>query len=298
MAKKMMLFVAVLFTFAVASACSTTAATGGEASGKKQVIRLGLSPQEDSAEILRQYRPFEQYMEGTTGYDFELFVGADYTAVVEAINAGKLDAAWFGPTEYLLAKEITEADIEAFAQATQAEGAVPYQSWVIVRSDSGLNKVSDLKGATFAFTDPASTSGYIFGNYQLVQEGFDPKKDFKEVIYSGSHDASVLAVANGTVQGAVVSSRLLDGFYESGLVKEEDIHVLTKSMDIPNDLMAYRTALPKEVKQKLADAINDTAGIKKALEGTGYGAFKQVSDSDYDVVREAFKLAGVKPSFD
>ncbi|MGG3890814.1 phosphate/phosphite/phosphonate ABC transporter substrate-binding protein [Metabacillus fastidiosus] len=287
----------VISVLIVLAGCSTN--TGAKTNKNSEVtIQLGLSPQEDSVEILRQYKAFKEYMEGRTGYNFELFVGADYTAVVEAINSGNLDVAWFGPSEYLLAKEITEADIEAFAQATQEEGASPYQSWVIVNSKSKIQTVEDLKGKTFAFTDPASTSGYIFGNYKLIQEGFDPKKDFGKIAYSGSHDASALSVANGTIDGATVSSRLLEGFYESGLVKEKDIRVVTKSMEIPNDLMAYRSNLPEDVKQKLRDAINDSEGIKKALAGTGYGAFKEVNDSDYDIVREAFKLAGVEPSFE
>lgn len=100
------------------------------------------------------------------------------------------------------------------------------------------------------------------------------------------------------MDGATVSSRLLEGFYESGLVNEKDIRVIAKSMEIPNDLMAYHSDLSEDVKEKLRDAINDTEGITKALAGTGYGAFKEVNDSDYDIVREAFKIAGVEPSFE
>ncbi|MGC8229334.1 phosphate/phosphite/phosphonate ABC transporter substrate-binding protein [Pseudobacillus badius] len=281
----------------ISTGCSSK--TGEKLDRNSEVtIRMGLSPQEDSAEILRQYEAFKEHMEEKTGYKFDLFVGADYTTVVEAINSGKLDVAWFGPTEYLLAKEITEVDIEAFAQATQEEAASPYQSWVIVNSKSDIKTVEDLKGKNFAFTDPASTSGNIFGYYQLIQEGLDPKKDFANVTYSGSHDASALSVANGTLDGATVSSRLLEGFYESGLVNEKDIRVIAKSMEIPNDLMAYHSDLSEDVKEKLRDAINDTEGITKALAGTGYGAFKEVNDSDYDIVREAFKIAGVEPSFE
>lgn len=286
-----------IFTVCITAGCASSS-DAAEGENEDKIIRLGLSPAEDSAEILRKYEGFKEYMEESTGYEIELFVGADYTAVVEAFNSGHLDVAWFGPSEYLLAKEITNADIEAFAQATQEDDSVPYQSWIIVNSKSDIQSVEDLKGKTFAFTDPASTSGNIFGNYELIQQGFDPKNDFGEVTYSGSHDASALSVANGNLDGAAVSSRLLEGFYDSGLVNEEDIRVIAKSMEIPNDLMAFRTDLSDDVKQNLRDAINDEEGVTQALEGTGYGHFVEVDDSDFDIVREAFELAGVEPSFE
>ena len=89
------------------AACSGSGASGdaGENTEETTVetIRLGLAPDEDSAAVLAKYEPFVEYLSQATGLTVEPFVGADYTAVIEALNSGHLDVAWFGPSEYILA---------------------------------------------------------------------------------------------------------------------------------------------------------------------------------------------------
>lgn len=269
----------------------------GQTQQQTQTLRLGLSPNEDSAEVLKKYEAFTNYLAEATGMEVEPFVGADYTAVVEALNSGHLDVAWFGPSEYVLATDIVNSGVEAFAAAIQEEGSVPYQSMFIVKADSPMNSLEDIKGHSLAFTDPASTSGHIFGRYTLVQAGIDPEEDCSQVIFSGSQDACLLAVVNSQVEVGCVSSRNLQGFVESGMVEEDSYKVIATSVEIPPDPIAMRSDLPQETKDAIKEAfLNDTPELENALEGTGFAKFDgSVNDDSYQLVRDAYEVAGVTP---
>ena len=273
-----------------ATACSS------ESSENTQVIRLGLAPDEDAASVLKKFDPFVHYLKEKTGYDIEPYVGADYTAVIEAMNSGNLEVAWFGPSEYVLATDEVQNGVEAFASATQAAGTPEYRANFITLADSPINGPEDFSGRSIAYTDPASTSGHIFARYALEQEGINEPDLFSNVIYAGSHDAALMAVTQKQTDLAVVSSRKLPGMFESGVAKPEDIKVVLESEQIPADPVSFSSSLPEHVKETLRKAfLSDDPELRTALEGTGFEGFDVVNDSDYDVVRHAYDAAGLKP---
>jgi phosphonate transport system substrate-binding protein len=133
------------------------------------------------------------------GMEVTPFVAADYNGVIEAMRSKRLDVAYLGPFSYVLGT--TVADIEAFAVAeTKKAGRSYYHSQIVAHKDSGIRTVNDLKGKTFAFVDPSSTSGHLFPKAGLLKAGFNPDKDFGRVIFSGSHDSSAIAVQNKKVE--------------------------------------------------------------------------------------------------
>nr|WP_279153110.1 phosphate/phosphite/phosphonate ABC transporter substrate-binding protein [Pseudomonas mosselii] len=173
--------------------------------------------------------------------------------MIEALRAGKLDVAYLGPFSYVLAKQM--ADAEAFAVAvTRKTGSSAYHSLIIARNDSGIRSLQDLQGKTFAFVDPSSASGHLFPKAGLEQAGHDPKTLFSRVIFSGSHDASILAVENRKVDAAAVADRILASAVHNGQVKRQDFHVVWTSPDIPESPMVWRKGLDPELQAKLRNA--------------------------------------------
>ncbi|MEU3271391.1 phosphate/phosphite/phosphonate ABC transporter substrate-binding protein [Saccharomonospora sp. NPDC006951] len=287
-----------LVTAAIGLLASVALAGCGAGGGDSDsgTIRLGLAPDEDSAAVLRKFEPFISYLSEETGLEIEPYVGADYTAVIEAMDSGHLDAAWFGPSEYVLATSAVDNGVEAFAAAIQAEDTVDYRTSFVVRSDSGIEGVEDFAGKTVAFTDPASTSGHIFGRYALAEAGHDADELFGRVVYSGSHDASLLSVVNGQADVAAVSSRKIAGFIEGGLVERGEITTVFESVEIPADPITYRADLPAEVKESLSSALlEDSPALEASLEGTGFARFDKADDKVYDLVRDAYAATGLEP---
>ena len=219
-----------------------------------------------------------------SGMKVRPFVANDYNGVIEALRSGKLDIAYLGPFSYVLASEVANA--EAFAVAvTKKTGTSSYQSLLITRKDSGLDSVAKLKGKTFSFVDPSSASGHLFPKAGLLAEGYDPDLYFSRVIFSGSHDANIMAVANGKVDGAAVADRILASAIAKGVVKADDFQVVWRSQPIPESPMVWRKSLDAATKQKVAAALADIKDLPWGDQGVLNG-FAPTNDQAYDVVRQ------------
>ena len=211
----------------------------------------------------------------------------DYNGVIEAMRSGKIDIAYFGPFSYVLASQLANA--EAFAiPVTKKTGQSSYHSIIITKKDKGLSTVPQLQGKTFAFVDPSSASGHLFPKAGLKGEGIDTDKYFSRVIFSGSHDASIMAVANGKVDAAAVADPIFSNAVTKGLVKAEDFQVVWRSQAIPESPMAWRKSLDAATKQKVAAAMAEIKGLPWGDRGELNG-FAPTNDAAYDVVRNTAK---------
>ena len=121
-----------------------------------------------------------------------------------------------------------------------------------------------------------------------MTDGMDPESHFSRVIFSGSHDASIMAVANGKVDGAAVADRILESAINKGHVKREDIQVIWRSQPIPESPMAWRKSLDEGVKKKVAEAMVDIKDLPWGDQGVLNG-FAPTNDQAYDVVRQTAK---------
>ncbi len=254
----------------------------------ENALRIGLIPSEDSQSMIESSQLVLDQLQAQLGMPVKPFVATDYNGVIEALRSKKLDAAYLGPFSYVLANQV--ADVEAFAVAvTKKTGKSAYRSLVVARTDSGIRSLADLKGHTFAFVDPSSTSGHLFPKAGIEQAGYKPDELFSRVIFSGSHDASILAVANGKVDGAAVADRILASAIAQGQIKDGDLQVVWSSPDIPESPMVWRKDLDPALKQKLAAALAQVKDVPWGDQGMLNG-FQPTSDDAYDVVRDTAKV--------
>ena len=130
----------------------------------------------------------------------------DYAAVVEGLATNKIDLAWLGGFTFVQARMRTNGGAVPIAQ--RAEDAV-FTSRFIVPAGSTAKTLADLKGKTFAFGSPSSTSGHLMPRYFLLQAGIDPERDFKSVAFSGAHDVTVAFVASGRAEAGVLNASVL-----------------------------------------------------------------------------------------
>jgi phosphonate transport system substrate-binding protein len=274
------------FLRVAALACLSISAASQVAASDK--LRIGLIPSEDSQAMIESSKQVLSTLESKLGMPVEPFVATDYNGIIEALRAGKLDVAYLGPFSYVLATSV--ADVEAFAVAvTKKTGQSAYKSLILARKDSGIHQLSDLKGHTFAFVDPSSASGHLFPKAGLEQAGFDPGTLFSRVIFSGSHDASILAVANRKVDAAAVADRILANAVAKGLVKQDDFDVVWSSRPIPESPMVWRKNLDPALKQNVAAALASIKDVPWGDQGQLDG-FQPTTDAAYDVVRDTAKV--------
>lgn len=251
------------------------------------VLTVGLIPSEDSRAMIANSQKMMDMLSKSLGMPVKPFVAADYNGVIEALRSKRLDVAYLGPFSYVLGT--TVADIEAFAVAeTKKAGRTYYHSLVIAHKDSGIKNVADLKGKTFAFVDPSSTSGHLFPKAGLMKAGFNPDKDFGRVIFSGSHDSNAVAVQNRKVDAVAIADRILDAAIAKGLAKREDLVVVWKSDPIPESPTVWRKDLDPALKKRIQAAFMDVKDIPWSDQGELNG-FHPTNDAAYNVIRDTAK---------
>jgi phosphonate transport system substrate-binding protein len=223
---------------------------------------------------------------------------ADYNAVVEAMRTGHADIASFGPVTYVQAVERAGVEAMVIVAPFGDKSQAGYTSKIIVKAGSPIKTLQDLRGKTFAFVDPASTSGNyvptleLMNAFGMTNEDFHTNgRFFSSVSFSGRHQNGLQAVINGDVDAAPVASDILDAELAAGRVKESDFVVIHQSPLIPNAPISIRKELPADLKAKVKQFF-------LAYKNPGYfqymlgwpperqPEFVEASDRDLDYVRD------------
>lgn len=268
-----------------AAATSTTAAASAAPKISLQKLNLGAIPAENTTKVLEDTKPFAEALSKQLGIPVDVFVGNNYTAVIEALSSGKIDVAIFGPFSYVLAADKYNA--QAFALQLGKDGSTSYNSLIVTTPKTGIKTLADLKGHTFSFVDPASTSGNLIPRYTMVKNGLDPDKDVQGT-FAGGHDASVLGIISGKTDAGAVASDVFANLIASGKFKESDVVIINKSDPIPNSPVAYRKELSDGDKAAIKNAflsIKDPA----ALQSLNTAGYTDNSDKNYDLLRDIAK---------
>lgn len=264
-----------------------------------KVLRLGFAPFENQADVLKKAQPVVRALSRALGVPVKPFVAGDYPGVVEAMRAGKLDVAFYSPAALVMAERVAKARV---ILKSVYKGRSIYYSAIITRKDSPIKTLADLKGKSFAFVDPGSTTGGIYPRVMLLNAGVTPEKDFSHTIYAGGHDAAVLAVVNGKVDAAATfanDTRGEDVPWKHMLKdKAGAIRVLSYSRPIPNGAVAVSEkldpAVVAKVKQAFLDLGKTQSGRQELAKMYLIEQFAPASSADYDPVREAFNKVGLK----
>jgi phosphonate transport system substrate-binding protein len=248
-------------------------------------LNFGVVPVEDLEETTARFEPLAKHLEESLGIPVNLTVGADFAAVVIAMEFGNLDLAYLSPSAYLQAA--TQAGAEAFAREDLAKTGSGFHSIIVTRSDSGIETLEGARDKTFAFVDPNSTSGYYAPlNYFNTEAQLQPETFFSNVVFSGSHESSIEGVAEGIYDVAVTSDQEIDiAILDKEISSWDDINVLWQSELIPSSPLAYRKDLPESFKAALQEAVLSFSD-QAVLERWGLKGFVPTTDADYNMVRE------------
>src|ERR1700728_1500102 len=261
------------------------------------VVRFGVEPFDTTAKLVPIYDHIGKLIGEKIGCEVKVYVATNYNAEIEAMRNGKLEIGEFGPLGYVLAHQIAKAEaVAAFGDADLKPNT--YWASLVTYPASGIKTVAEIKGHSFAFSDPASTSGHLFPAYGLRKGGLDPDKDVKAV-YAGSHTASFEAVYNHKVDAGELNREQLQSATQRGHYKDGDLVFLWKSDPIPTDPFAVRGDLPDAFKKKLADAVQhlDLMSLdpadRKILVGAGITQLVPQTDQAYDLIRDLVKTLNI-----
>ena len=275
----------------VAFACAASACF--TATFAADVLRVSAIPDEAPAELQRKFAPLGKYLEKETGLKVSFVPVTDYAAVVESLATKKLDLAWLGGFTFVQAKIRTGGTAIPIAQREEdARFTSKY-----VTADPAIKTLADLKGKTFAFGAPSSTSGSLMPRFFLQQAGLNPEKDFKTVAYSGAHDATVAFVAAGKADAGVLNASVWDKLVELKKVDPEKVRVFATTPPYFDYNWTVRGDLDPALIKKLTDAFlkldPNNPEHKEIMALQRASKFIPSKKENYDGIEQAARSAGL-----
>ncbi len=232
------------------------------------------------------YLDLLNYLEVRLNRPVELVQRASYEEINDLIELGEVDIAFVCTGAYLLGVRDFEMRILA---VPEINGGNTYQSWVIVPAASAAERFEDLRGATFAFTDPLSNTGRLYPLYLLQQRGETPESYFARTFFTFSHDAAIQAVASGLADGAAVDNLIFEYLLAREPELAQKVRIIHRSTDfgIPPVVVNpnIRPQLYSEL-QGLLLAMDESPEGRRVLETLGIDRFVVADDSLYESARE------------
>ncbi|WP_022818859.1 phosphate/phosphite/phosphonate ABC transporter substrate-binding protein [Fusobacterium russii] len=255
---------------------------------------MGFVPLSNSEKLVEEIKPLENMLAEKIGEKVEGFIATNYIGVVEALGTGTIDFALIPPFAYILANK--KHGSEALLTSLNKNNEPGYYSVIVTRNDSGIDKVSDLKGKKIAFVDPSSTSGYIFPAVILMDNGIDIEKEIKYQ-FAGGHDKALQLLVNGDVDAVGTYENSLKKFSKEFPEIEKNTKILEKSDLIPGITLTVSSNLSEEKKTKIKEAFlavtEEKEGQEILLKLFGLKGFQEANKNNYDSIKVKLEKLGI-----
>jgi phosphonate transport system substrate-binding protein len=265
-------------------------------------FRIGLLGGENTQDRLARYDEFQKLLSAHLKMPVKLFPAADYAGVMQGIAAGQLEAAEFGASGFAGAWLDCKC-VEPVVVPQEKDGSTYYYSVMVVRADSGIKTLEDMKGHSLAWADPNSTSGYLIPSATLKTKGIKLEDGayFSKTGFSGGHEQGVVAVLNKQYDAAVTwtsgQGEMSEGYTRGNLrsmvdrkmLKMSDINIIWQSGKIPNGPWAVRTALPTYLKKAFVTFLLDLPTSNRKVyddveQGSGVGYAPATMELYQDII--------------
>ncbi|WP_022723167.1 phosphonate ABC transporter substrate-binding protein [Rhodopseudomonas sp. B29] len=292
---------------AAALALTASAASAQDYKTKYPELTFAVVPAENASGVTERWTPFVAYLSKELGVKVNLRIANDYAAVIEGQRSGNIQIASYGSASFARAR-LTGVKTEAFANDINKDGSTGYYSVFFVKANSPYKAIDDLKGKNLGLVDPNSTSGNNVPRFELDKMGIaDAEGYFGKVVFTGSHENAILALAQGTVDVAAnqwtseddstLAQMLHKGMLKNAdgtPMKKDDFRVIHKSAPILNGPYAYNADLPDDLKAAITKAFMEAPTKEKDVfdrlsDGQKLG-FHPATTKDWDATIQLIKF--------
>ena len=212
-----------------------------------------------------------------------------YKDLAMSVREGSSDIAWLPPVAYAwLAEAVTPLG------SIVREGKTSYGAALVVRKESGIETLEDLKRVRAGWVDPWSAAGYVMPRLEIAKAGIQPHQAFASEKFYGTHTAALAALTDDACD--------VIGTYDGAWGDRDDIRVLARFSDIPNDIIAVRRNLaPAEYELALKafrDACVDEKGrplVQAVFDGD---ELRETLDASHEALRLAYEKGIANGLFD
>ena len=295
--------------FTLAFALAATTALGSAAVAQEiEEFNIGVLGGENAQDRMTANQCLADYSSEALGVPVKVFTPADYNGVIQGLLGGTIDMAWLGASAYAAVYLEDPEAVTPVLVKTNLDGSYSYHSIGFARAESGIASLDDMKGKTFGFGDPNSTSGYLIPSVEIPAATGSTMENgdyFEEVVFTGGHEQTIVAVNNGDVDAGVTwadgqgnwedgyNSGALRKASDAGIVDMNELVEIWRSKPIPEGPIVLRSALPEEIKAKMTDLV---ANLNETDPDCAYGVaagdtagFTPIDHSAYETIVEVRK---------
>jgi len=249
-------------------------------------LRMAVAAVNSPRSTLTHYADLVNYLAVRLDMPGQLIQGKTYAEINDLVREGNVALAMVCTNPYVEGRE--DFGMQALA-VPQVNGQAVYYSYLIVPADSPAQNLHDLRGQTFAFTDPLSNSGRLVIVYQLALLDETSESFFSRYIFTYSHEHAIKAVADGLVNGAAVDSLIYD--YLAATEPEQVAHtkIIARYGPFGSNPVVVPPGLEPELKQQLQDQLltmHQNPDGRQILAALGIDRFVLPDDAAYDSVRQ------------
>jgi phosphonate transport system substrate-binding protein len=239
------------------------------------------------------YQPLADYLSKRLGREVKLRTVDTWEGLAKSLASGETDLSLMGPWGYVLANHQAGAEV---VSTILYDGKPEYFAIMVTHPNSGINRLEDLKGKSFAFGDKGSTSGYLIPSHEFFKRGIEPEKLFSRVINT-RHQAIETQITRGELDAGADYNRNRDAMIEQGLIKAADSKIIWTSAPLPNDAFAVSADIAKDkvFTARLAKALEDIGAELKAqpnLLPNHYTGFVSKDNRYYAPIKDAALAMG------
>lgn len=281
--------------------------SSGDDKEKKQVLNVQFVPTNNDGSMEAKAKPFADYLSKKLDCEVKVTLATDYSTIVEAMASGKVDLGIMPPAAYVQARDQDAAEalltsqLGAYNQETglpeEGKYSKTFKGEILVKADSGIESLKDLKGKKIATLSPNSASGYIYPVAEMKElAGFDPVKE-STLTTVNDIPSEMTAVLNGQQDACFVfegaRNVFASKFEGQDLFKELKVLYLTEG-DIPNDAIAVQPSMDKALKKKIKNVfmkMKDDKEGQEAMSLWSHKGYDEANEKDYDTIEKYTTLA-------
>ena len=248
---------------------------------------LGVHPYKSPSILIEKFQPLAKYLSKKLSIPVEIKISKDYELHIKSISKNEFDIAYLGPASYVkLTKQFGKKSILA---RQRIKGKDSFKGVIIVRQDSNIENLKNLKNKRFAFGDVSSTMSHLVPRYMLIKAGV-PVNKLKKYRFYGSHDNVALAVLTGDTDAGAVKEAVYNKYKSRGL----------RALKFTPDISEHLFISTSKMSDKLTDDVrylllnmNSNNNIEKNIFNSikpGIDGFVTAKDSDYKNLRDILRI--------
>lgn len=248
-------------------------------------LHFSVPPYDTPSRLVERYQPLVAYLSENLGRPVRLNVATSYSEQVRQLVRGAVDLAYMGPTSYIRAHDRYGQGARERARLVAVES--PYVGVIVVRRDTPIQTVGDLRGRTFAFGAHHSFASHYVPRAMMMRAGVG-LSDLTDYAYLGRHERVVLAVLHGDYDAAGTTR----GIAEKYRLREPGLRILEHSPPLPPLAVVARPGMKESLFQAVREALIDPGpqGLDALRLLGGAVSFSEADDEDYQLARAVVEV--------